>query len=408
MSSTRPIDVIVIGGGIIGTSAAAHLASAGARVVLVERTAVAAGASGRNSGVVQHPFDPVLARLYHETVARYQALAAESSGAFAFPAEPVGMLCVGHDEAAARRFADELAAAHPELEPVLLPSGEARRLEPSVAPDVTAVRLPIGFPVAPEAATRAYADRAAALGVEVRVGAGASPRIVDGRVAGVTFADGTTLAAADIVVAAGPWSPGLVDPSGAWRPITRTWGVVVSVTLAAAPSHVLEEIELEIEPGDAGEPEPSAEFGFSLVPAGAASSLGSTFFLAEPHPSRVVPALIERGRGFVPGLAGAAVGADRVCARPLSADGRPLIGAVPGIDGLWIAAGHGPWGISTGPASGRLIADLVLGRQASPPAAARPGPLRTGPVGGLRAAGGRPGITSDRGPPGWRRRRRGG
>jgi glycine/D-amino acid oxidase-like deaminating enzyme len=52
----------------------------------------------------------------------------------------------------------------------------------------------------------------------------------------------------------------------------------------------------------------------------------------------------------------------RHCARPASADGRPLLGAVDGIAGLFVAAGHGPWGISTGPGSARLVADLMLGR----------------------------------------------
>ena len=61
-------DVVVIGGGIIGTSVAAFLAEAGRRVVLVERAEIGAGASGRNSGVVQHPFDPALVALHLETV----------------------------------------------------------------------------------------------------------------------------------------------------------------------------------------------------------------------------------------------------------------------------------------------------------------------------------------------------
>jgi len=42
------------------------------------------------------------------------------------------------------------------------------------------------------------------------------------------------------------------------------------------------------------------------------------------------------------------------------------------MEGLWIAAGHGPWGVSTGPDSGRLLADLLLGRLAEPPAALDP------------------------------------
>ena len=41
----------------------------------------------------------------------------------------------------------------------------------------------------------------------------------------------------------------------------------------------------------------------------------------------------------------------------------PWSGPVPGFERLYVCAGHGPWGISTGPASARLVADLMLGRQ---------------------------------------------
>jgi glycine/D-amino acid oxidase-like deaminating enzyme len=41
------------------------------------------------------------------------------------------------------------------------------------------------------------------------------------------------------------------------------------------------------------------------------------------------------------------------------------VGPVTGIDRLWIAAGHGPWGISTGPASARQVADAILGEPAA-------------------------------------------
>ena len=66
---TRGSDVVVVGGGIVGVAAAAFLAEAGATVTLVERDGLASGASGANSGIVQHPFDPVLAALYRETSA---------------------------------------------------------------------------------------------------------------------------------------------------------------------------------------------------------------------------------------------------------------------------------------------------------------------------------------------------
>jgi glycine/D-amino acid oxidase-like deaminating enzyme len=58
----------------------------------------------------------------------------------------------------------------------------------------------------------------------------------------------------------------------------------------------------------------------------------------------------------------APIRSSRACARPQSVDGRPLIGAVPGLRRLYVCAGHGPWGISTGPASARLVVDEILGR----------------------------------------------
>ena len=61
-------DVAIIGGGIVGCAAAAFLAEAGAKVELYERDEVGAAASGRNSGSIQHPFDPVLAELHFETL----------------------------------------------------------------------------------------------------------------------------------------------------------------------------------------------------------------------------------------------------------------------------------------------------------------------------------------------------
>ncbi len=111
---------------------------------------------------------------------------------------------------------------------------------------------------------------------------------------------------------------------------------------------------------------------FSLVTAGAVSALGSTFLPEQPDADALAPLLRERGARFVPALADAAPGAVRACARPLSADGLPLLGRAPGHDDVFVAAGHGLWGISLGPGSGRLVADLVLGRAAEPPAAFDP------------------------------------
>jgi D-hydroxyproline dehydrogenase subunit beta len=361
-------DVIVIGGGIIGAAAADHLAALGRRVVLVERTEIAAGASGRNSGVVQHPFDPVLVALHRETVALYRGL-----DGFALADRPAGLLNVTHDVDGARRLVSAIEASHPDLRPTFVSPDDMRSLEPSIADGVAACHLDIGYPVGPASATRAYASRAQRQGVQIRVGLTATPWVENGQAKGVTLADGTRIPAGNVLVAAGPWTPTLIDPSGAWRPIVRRWGVVVPVTLAHPPRRVLEEAEIAIEPGaDDTDEADAAGHAFSLVTAEGTSSLGSTFLEDEPDPAALAPGLVSRGARFVPAVADAPRGSPRLCARPQSLDGRPLVGPIPGVDGLWVAAGHGPWGISTGPASGRLVADLIGGRLATPPAALDP------------------------------------
>lgn len=361
----RAPDVIVIGGGIVGIAAADHLAAAGHHVLLVERHEIGAGASGRNSGVVQHPFDGVLVDLHLETVALYREL-----DGLSLSAGPAGLLSVTRDVDGARHLAASLASSHPHLRPTYVSPDDMRRLEPAVAEGVAACHLEIGFPVGPATATRAFAARVMARGVEIRLGVEATPWLDGGRVRGVELEGGARIAAENVVVAAGPWTPGIVDPSGAWRPIVPRWGVVVPVTLAAPPTRVLEEAEISIEPGleEHGE----AGHAFSLVTASGVSSLGSTFLADEPDPASLVPSIVRRGVRFVPAIANAPIGPPRLCARPQSVDGRPLVGAIPGATGLWVAAGHGPWGISTGPASGRMIADLIDGRLAAAPAALDP------------------------------------
>ncbi|HET9416230.1 MAG TPA: FAD-dependent oxidoreductase, partial [Candidatus Limnocylindria bacterium] len=63
---------------------------------------------------------------------------------------------------------------------------------------------------------------------------------------------------------------------------------------------------------------------------------------------------------FLPGIAAAKIVGRRMCARPQSVDGHPFIGAMPGTDGLFVCAGHGPWGVSTGPATAAIAARAVL------------------------------------------------
>jgi glycine/D-amino acid oxidase-like deaminating enzyme len=370
-------DVVVVGGGIVGTAAAAFLAQAGARTTLVEREGLASGASGANSGVVQHPTDPVLANLYRTTLPLYHDLAAAGAG-FRIGAQPAGMLYVSWDDRAVRRMDASVERLFPDLEHEVLAGTTLERLEPALAPGLSACRVGIGFPVAPAASTYAYATLAERAGATIRLGRAATLDLRGDSAVGVVV-DGEPVAADAVLIAAGPWTPAALDPTGSWEPIRPRWGVVVEVDLPAGPRHVLEEAEIDEAIGTAAadaplafDPDEALE-DFSLVPLGTTASVGSTFLAAEPDPATWIERLLVRASDFVPGVTNAPIRGTRSCARPQGADGRPLVGAVSGRRGLYVCAGHGAWGISTGPASARLVADLMLGRPAAIPAELDPG-----------------------------------
>ena len=349
--------VVVVGGGIVGCTAAALLAEAGRSVTLLEATAIAAGASGRNSGAVQHPFDPVLLPLHLETLTMYRELAAAGPG-FSIPAEPVGILLVTDDTDAARSRAAELGVAFPELNAEALDPDAVAAAEPALSPGWSAVHVATGYPVTPDGATRAMAARGVRAGVALRIGLAARPWIDDGHVRGVTLDDGEQLSADQVLVAAGPWTPEVLGHDPPWPGITRTWGVTVLLELTHPPRHVLEEgvvHTVNVASGLDGSL-------FSLVAVGGMATVGSTFVAVEPDPEVLAPRLVERGSTFVPELADARVIGIRLCARPQSADGHPFIGPMPAVDGLFVCAGHGPWGMSTGPGSAALVVDHMLGR----------------------------------------------
>ena len=345
---SAPPDVAIIGGGIVGCAAAAFLAETGVKVDLYERDEVGSAASGRNSGSVQHPFDSVLAELHAETLRHLREL-----DGLQLAREPAGVLMLAGERSALDTAAGEIAREAPELEPRVLQPKEVRELEPAVAGDLWGCRLETGYPVRPASATRALARRAFAAGARFHEHETAWPWVTGGRARGVLSA-GVRRRAAAVIVAAGPWTPEVVDTTRTWQPIAPVWGVVAEVRLPDPPRHVLEEVGVEDVAGG------GSSSIFSLVPAGERSSLGSTFLPEAPDPGAWQGRLRRAGRRFVPSLASAEVVGLRACARPQSLDGRPFVGELE--QGLWVAAGHGPWGISTGPATARVVVDALLGR----------------------------------------------
>ena len=224
--------------------------------------------------------DALLAPLFDETVGHYRDLA---EFGFALPAEPTGLLVLSADEALLDEELALIGDGFPELGLERLAPGEPHRLEPVVAPDLAGVRIATGYAVPPAEATHAFLRRAEAAGAKV-----------------VLEPAGADAPADAVVLAAGPWTPALADPSGAWRPIEPLWGVNVEIHLPAPPRHAVEEAGIDALLAEGG-----GEDGlFSLVTAQGVSSLGSTFLADEPDPAERAPLLRQRGVALRAGAGG--------------------------------------------------------------------------------------------------------
>ena len=380
-------DVIVVGGGVVGCACAFDLATAGLRVLLLERAGLAAGASGRNQGLLLPPAVPRFQALFREGLARYQRLAEE--GAVPFGLRPLGYLLLAADEptmATARGCADSLVAGGFSAE--VLECGQLRALEPSLAPDlVGGVRVEGAFAVDPAVVTLAWADAARRAGAEVRTHSEVRRILVEGDRAVGVLTDAGTLAAGTVVVAAGPWTRRLAGTAGVDLPVSgaRGW-LLQTAPLPWRMAHALEEAvwpglegtgvhlaaptlaDLAAEPptDQAG----STAFTLQQGPAGHATVGASLAASLREDPERpeTVQGLARRALRFLPQLAKAPVIATWSGVRPVTPDGNPLVGPVPGVEGLWVVSGHGPEGVLLAPSSARMLAAHLAGGRPDPDA----------------------------------------
>ena len=83
------------------------------------------------------------------------------------------------------------------------------------------------------------------------------------------------------------------------------------------------------------------------------------------------PAAVSRDAGAIerlermcsamaPVLASAKILSRQACYRPVTRDGMPLIGRIPGVEGAYVATGHSVWGMLNAPATGEAMAELIL------------------------------------------------
>src|SRR4030095_3084776 len=176
-------------------------------------------------------------------------------------------------------------------------------------------------------------------------------------VAGGVVVDGATLEADAVVLAVGP---GPSHVAGALLP--RVHGLKgYSVTLDAGemPAHALF-VDYRTAEGRALEPEIFPRAKGEVYVCGMADPAPLPDSPDEVVVNTALCDVLARAAGRVStALASAAITRRQACYRPVTDDGLPLIGPVPGARGAFVATGHGPWGMLNGPASGDALAELI-------------------------------------------------
>jgi D-amino-acid dehydrogenase len=395
------VDTIVLGAGIVGTSIAVHLVKRGVSVALVDRGGAGEGTSYGNTGIIEgntifpaafpssltalirialkrapeanyhlsflpqvapwllafraasqparlietaHIMRPLMAR----AVAEHEALGAESGADKYF--RHTGWLKLYRSDASFAAQARELElAARFNIANVPLDAAAAHALEPSLKPVFRhAVHWTGAVSVSnPLAVTRAYAARFAALGGLSFSGDARTLHRTDGRWRVDSSAG--PLDAGDVVIALGPWAPDVLKPLGIDLPLALKRGY-----------------HWHFRPhGNAGLSRPilDADNGYCITPMEQGIRLTTG---AEFAPRDAPPTPVQFDRVLPPArelfdLGAAVEQKPWLGSRPCFADSRPVISRAPGQSGLWLAYGHGHWGLSLGPATGRLLAEMMAG-----------------------------------------------
>ena len=395
-------DALVLGAGIVGTSIALHLVKRGLSVALIDRRGPGQETSYGNAGVIEsntlfpHPFPQgfgallrialkqapeanyhlsflprvapwllayransqperrvefaaAMRPLYACAVPEHELLMAES-GAERYLRRDGWMKVYRSDAAFAatareRDLANELGQTHRVLD-----TEGARALEPSLAPVFAhAIHWPEAATVSnPLAVTAAYAARFTALGGLVLNGDARSLHRSGDRWRVET--DEGPVDAAQAVVALGPWAPDLLEPLGIRLPMQVKRGYHLHFRAQ----------------GNAGLTRPvvDTENGYCMAPMeqGIRITTGAEFAHRDAKPTPVqFERLLPAAKGLFP-LGEAIEQEPWLGRRPCFADSRPVIGRAPGQAGLWLAIGHAHWGLTLGPATGRLLAEMITGQ----------------------------------------------
>ncbi len=332
---------------MVGASIAYFLSCRGVEAIVIERVGLASAASGKAGGFLAldwcdgTPLEPLARRSF----ALHARLAQEIDGDWGYRRLATYGGVAGHRSGLRAR-----RNAHP-----------VDWLSPGVTLDQPLGSIDTTAQVHPGKFTAMMMRAAQAQGAELRLGkvTGILCHGDGSTVKGVTV-DGATIEGDAIVIAMGPWS--LL--AAQWLPLPGVFGLkghsLVFDTGTRLPA---EAVFLEYHEANGALESPE------LFPR----ADGTTYVCAisSESPLPVDPVDVKPDLGAIerletmcsrlsPVLASAKILARQACYRPITRDGLPLIGQMPGVAGAYVATGHSVWGILNAPATGEAIAELMI------------------------------------------------
>ncbi len=356
-------DVVVVGGGLVGSSLAYELACAGARVTLFDAShpgrASDAGAGIISPETFAEPDEPWsafgvrAARHLRELIARLAA-----DGAYFRPETfaQCGSLVVALADHEDRWFSEvraRVTARAPEI--VEVSDDEARAMFPPLRHVSRALFCPSAARLDGRGLTAAVREAAQRRGVTVLAVEADGVDRQDARVTAVR--GGHHVVPCDaVVLAGGAWSHQVAPWLGIDLPVSPTKGQIVHVTVPDQSTAGSTDHWPIVQP----------VFNFYLVPwPGGRVACGGTFEADAGFDARPTAAglrdLLRECVSIAPGLADATLGEVRVGLRPTSADDRPLLGPLPATANVHVCTGHGANGLLLGPYSAAVVTAGILG-----------------------------------------------
>lgn len=349
------MSAVVIGGGVIGSSIAYQLAKRGAPVTLLEAREVACAASGASAGGVrQQGRDPRELPIALRAIAMWPGLREELDADLEYYQQ--GHLTVVADEARLpwleARVAEQRAAG---LDVFMLYGDDLREVAPGLADTMLAgAYCPTDGHAQPITTTKAFARAAVRNGATLYEHTPVTGLVIDGgKVRGVETPRGIVGADA-VVVAAGAWSPQIAALAGLTLPIEVA---APQMMLTTPLPHALDPVVgcvgvlLSLK---------QLRYGNYLIGGGWPASV----YMQREQPIGMNRAESMRGSAAASSSVWPILRQTRVLRawaglEAVAADEVPILGAVPGIDGLYLATGFSGHGFALAPYIGVLLADLI-------------------------------------------------